>query len=408
MRVGQQSSVASVNGVGEGGEGSMSVGQQSSSVASVSGVGEGGEGSVRVGQQSSLCVVSGVYGDGMGMGGVGEGGEGSVSVGQQSSSSVASVNGVGEGGEGSVSSGVGDGEAEGGSVSVHERDVEIEQRDTDLEEENKVTQFCSNGCGCSLKCSFHFSLEHIRLMRANVAQLDRLALDMTIMSQIMAFTICSQTSLHSTKHRHQLKERERCFTIRASECVKKHSCSYGEFRFRALKIHYLIEGLVPRIHGYAGRTAPNALVLEDVRGTVLFVLQYVETNGILLPCRIPGYKRDDIQLLPSSTTKWAVWMLYQDSATGVRPVAYSTFCHVWRNFLGHVVVCKPTTDLCATCQKNNAAIIRSSNMAEEDKPQVSVEFVQMCDIHVNTMLNTDLTKNSRLSRKQSTLVAGDV
>ena len=49
------------------------------------------------------------------------------------------------------------------------------------------------------------------------------------------------------------------------------------------------------------------------------------------------------------------------------------------------MVCKPTTDLCATYQKNNAAIICSSNMAEEDKPQVSVESVQMCDIHVNTM-----------------------
>ena len=64
----------------------------------------------------------------------------------------------------------------------------------------------------------------------------------------------------------------------------------GEFRFRVLKTHYLTEGLVPRIHGHAGRTAPNMLVLEDVRGIVLFVLQYVETNGILLPGRIPGYK----------------------------------------------------------------------------------------------------------------------
>ena len=45
--------MASVNGVGEGGEGSVLVGQQSSSVVSVNGVGEGGEGSVLVGQQSS-------------------------------------------------------------------------------------------------------------------------------------------------------------------------------------------------------------------------------------------------------------------------------------------------------------------------------------------------------------------
>ena len=44
----------------------------------------------------------------------------------------------------------------------------------------------------------------------------------------------------------------------------------GEFCFRAQKTHYLTEGLVPRIHGHAGRTA---LVLEDVRGIVLFVLQ---------------------------------------------------------------------------------------------------------------------------------------
>ena len=70
------------------------------------------------------------------------------------------------------------------------------------------------------------------------------------------------------------------------------------------------------------------------------------------------------------------------------------------------MVCKPMTDLCATCQKNNAAIIRSSNMAEDDKSQVSVESVQMCDIHVNTMLNTDLTKNSRLSRKQTHTCCG--
>ena len=39
-----------------------------------------------------------------------------------------------------------------------------------------------------------------------------------------------------------------------------------------------------------------------------FVMHYVETNAILLPGRIPGYKRDDIKLLPSSCTKRAVWL----------------------------------------------------------------------------------------------------
>ena len=104
-------------------------------------------------------------------------------------------------------------------------------------------------------------------------------------------------------------------------------------------------------------------------------MQYAEANSILLPGCIPGYKRDDIQLLQSSTTKRAVWLLYEESAStnGVRSVAYTTFCHDWRNFLGHVAVCKPMIDLCATCQRKNTASIRSINMSESDKSQVCVQ-----------------------------------
>jgi hypothetical protein len=38
-------------------------------------------------------------------------------------------------------------------------------------------------------------------------------------------------------------------------------------------------------------------------GKLRFLRSYAEVNAILLPGRIPGYKRDDLQLLPSSTTK---------------------------------------------------------------------------------------------------------
>ena len=52
--------------------------------------------------------------------------------------------------------------------------------------------------------------------------------------------------------------------------------------------------------------------------------------------------------------------------------AYSTFCNVWRKFLGHVVVSKPMTDLCETCQRNSASIVRPMNLSEEEKSQVHV------------------------------------
>ena len=60
----------------------------------------------------------------------------------------------------------------------------------------------------------------------------------------------------------------------------------GDFCLRAIRARYLTEGLVPRTHGHSGRTTPNALVLEDVQGFIIFVMQYVENKGILLPGRI--------------------------------------------------------------------------------------------------------------------------
>ena len=40
---------------------------------------------------------------------------------------------------------------------------------------------------------------------------------------------------------------------------------------------------------------------------VKFLQNYAEENALLLPGRIPGYKRDDIKLLPSSRSK-RVWV----------------------------------------------------------------------------------------------------
>ena len=87
---------------------------------------------------------------------------------------------------------------------------------------------------------------------------------------------------------------------------------------------------------------------------------------------IPGYKRSDIQILTSSTTKKGIWLLYEETARQHlrRSVAYFTFCQVWRRFLQHVIVARPMTDLCAVCQKNSAAIIRSVNLSEEEKSEV--------------------------------------
>ena len=99
----------------------------------------------------------------------------------------------------------------------------------------------------------------------------------------------------------------------------------------------------------------------------------MEDHGILLPGRIPGYNRTDLKLLPSSTTKLAIWESYREaveSEPGVRIAGYRTFRNIWRKYLPQVVVTKPMSDLCFTCQQNNTLIMRSANKSEEEKSVV--------------------------------------
>ena len=71
----------------------------------------------------------------------------------------------------------------------------------------------------------------------------------------------------------------------------------------ALKASYLATGLTLRVHGNTKRLPKHALELDEVKLLVTFLHNYVEKNAILFPGRIPGYERDDLQLLPLNTTK---------------------------------------------------------------------------------------------------------
>ena len=106
----------------------------------------------------------------------------------------------------------------------------------------------------------------------------------------------------------------------------------------------------------------------------------VDTNAMLLPGRVPGYKDTDVKLLPSSTTKHSIWELYLQAAAAdsMRAVAYSTFTQLWRQLLPNIVVMKPMSDLCWVCQQNSVAITRSANRPVEEKSVVSSYKMQAC------------------------------
>ena len=190
--------------------------------------------------------------------------------------------------------------------------VPTEFREIDFREVEKVEELCRGGCGFSTNCASAFTKKHYLTTRANAQQLERKELDMAVMDQVMAFTFCSQVPQNTSKYRHKVKQRERNASafyhngLRVCKRTFLFLHDIGDFRLKAIRAQYIREGLVPRVHGHTGRVA---LVLEEVKGILTFVMHYVETNAILLPGRIPGYKRDDIKLLPFSCTKRAVWLL---------------------------------------------------------------------------------------------------
>lgn len=101
---------------------------------------------------------------------------------------------------------------------------------------------------------------------------------------------------------------------------------------------------------------PQAVV-EDV---TTFLSNYVEENVLLLPGRIPGYKSNNIKLFSSSKTKMSVWRAFQTACetANKQAVSYSKFIELWEQFHPDVVVAKPMTDLCFTCQQNTSKLLR--------------------------------------------------
>ena len=266
-----------------------------------------------------------------------------------------------------------------------------------MEETQSVQAFVSSGCGCVLHngrpCSGQFSLDQYLEFRGQCRELTSAELDMALQGQLSAFTFTSEHTV-----RRPSDDRQHTYTIfwhKGQKVCRKtflflHTISAK--RFKNLKASFTNNGLSPRVHGNTKRLPPNTISFVDTKRVVQFITTYAETHAILLPGRIPGYKRSDLQLLPSSTTKRNVWLLYSESLQSLpsppRRVAYSSFCSMWRRFLPQIMVTKPMSDLCWVCQKNSIAIMRAANQPEEQKSEVTHTSNKLIELRKSTCTYT--------------------
>ena len=67
---------------------------------------------------------------------------------------------------------------------------------------------------------------------------------------------------------------------------------------------------------------------------------------------------------------------------GKQAVSYSKFIDLWQQFHPSIIVAKPMTDLCLTCQENTSKLLRAANLPDHEKSQ----YVQAQQEHLNLAL----------------------
>ena len=142
--------------------------------------------------------------------------------------------------------------------------------------------------------------------RAEAAGLTRDQLDLVLIGAVMSLL---NTNERTFDKNHKCKGRQRIYSnyLFGGQYVCRRTFQFlvgvGKDRLQAIKASYMESGLTTRIHGNTKRLPHNVTCYEGIQKIVTFVTNFAEEQAILLPGRIPGYKKDDFKLLPSSTSK---------------------------------------------------------------------------------------------------------
>ena len=117
----------------------------------------------------------------------------------------------------------------------------------------------------------------------------------------------NQKRTFDKKHKSKTRQQIYSYYLFGGQHVYRRTFQFllgvGKDRLQAIKASYTENGLTTRTHGNTKRLPHNVTNYNEIQKMVRFVFNYAEEQAILLPGRVPGYKRDDLKLLPSSTSK---------------------------------------------------------------------------------------------------------
>ena len=171
--------------------------------------------------------------------------------------------------------------------------------------------FYKHTCQCkkadSKPCILLFPLEHFVDMRSQASVMIHQELDLVLMGSLMTTLHDHDTTVARGRHKPVKRAKITSHFMHNGYHVCIHTFAFlfgigANHRIKAIKKHYLENGMEHRVHKNIKRLPPKTASYEEIVALVKFLQNYAETNAILFSGRIPGYKRDDLKLLPSNTS----------------------------------------------------------------------------------------------------------
>ena len=173
-------------------------------------------------------------------------------------------------------------------------------------------EFYERTCRCQKAdgkpCSSLFTLEHYVDMRSQASLMTHQELDLVLLGSLMTTLHDHDTTVARGRHKPAKRTKITSHFMHNGYhvCINTFAFLFGigaNHRIKAIRKHYLENGMESRVHKNTKRLPSKTASYEDILALVKFLQNYAETNAILLPGRIPSYKRDDLKLLPSNTSK---------------------------------------------------------------------------------------------------------
>lgn len=196
------------------------------------------------------------------------------------------------------------------STTVNAQVVSTCTNDTLVSPDAELCQkFVNDTCGCMKNdgkaCSGLFSLDHYIELRAQTSLLTRNELDLTLMGSMMSTLLMDDVAWSRHKPTKRCRFCQQYMHHGHTICKTTFMFLYGigKKRLQNVKDAYHQNGLEVRVHKNSRSLPHNYLSFDVIHNFKQFLINYAEENAILLPGRVPGYKKDDIKLLPSSRSK---------------------------------------------------------------------------------------------------------